>query len=265
MAPRIWVWQRMAHSLPQPQPGTRHDLTVRPRRQPAKPTHSLPHPREGHTWPGGLSPWQPPSRRSLRPPRHSSPSGALPDSTRRSYDQTLTWLVRELGSDRPLSTFTVEAVTVAVTTAWSGRAPATWNRQVATVRSFLAFCRRRWLVDDLAADLERRPEPVDRTKAIPLPQLERALALRGRRRAGEGAVAGCSMRRPPGPGGALTAHSAGRAPAPPRGLRVPHRTGGHPGMGRCRRWAPTGAAARRAPIAQGMGCPVGSYRPRLAT
>jgi hypothetical protein len=42
------------------------------------------------------------------------------------------------------------------------------------VRSFLAFCRRRrWLVDDLAADLERRPEPVDRTKAIPLPHLER--------------------------------------------------------------------------------------------
>jgi hypothetical protein len=41
----------------------------------------------------------------------------LPDSTRRSYDQTLTWLARELGSDRPLSTFTVEAVTVAVTTA----------------------------------------------------------------------------------------------------------------------------------------------------
>jgi site-specific recombinase XerD len=68
----------------------------------------------------------------------------------------------------------VEAVTVVVTTAWSGRAPATWNRQVATVRSFLAFCRRRrWLVDDLAADLERRPEPVYRTEAVPLPQLER--------------------------------------------------------------------------------------------
>jgi hypothetical protein len=70
--------------------------------------------------------------------------------------------------------FTLEAVTVAVTTAWSGRAPATWNRQVATVGSFLTFCRRRrWLVADLAADLERRPEPVDRTMAIPLPRLER--------------------------------------------------------------------------------------------
>jgi integrase len=69
---------------------------------------------------------------------------------------------------------TVDQVTAAVTGAWGGRAPATWNRHVATVRSFLGFCRRRrWLVDDLAVDLEHRPEPADRTKAIPLPALER--------------------------------------------------------------------------------------------
>jgi site-specific recombinase XerD len=67
----------------------------------------------------------------------------LARSTRRSYDQTLTRLLRELGGDRPMSTLTAEAVTVAVTTAWGGRAPATWNRHVATVRSFLGFCRRR--------------------------------------------------------------------------------------------------------------------------
>src|SRR5215216_1918305 len=113
-------------------------------------------------------------------------------STRRSYDQTLTRLVRELGGDRPLSTLTVEAVTVAVTTAWGGRAPATWNRQVATVGSFLGFCRRRrWLVDDLTVDLERRPEPADRTQAIPLPELEQLwrredVAMREK---GEGALA----------------------------------------------------------------------------
>src|SRR5512133_1751662 len=102
----------------------------------------------------------------------SQPS--LARSTRRSYDQTLTRLVRELGRDRSLSTLTVEAITVAVMTAWGGRAPATWNRQVATVRSFLGFCRRRrWLVEDLTVDLERQPEPADRTKAIPLPELER--------------------------------------------------------------------------------------------
>ena len=43
----------------------------------------------------------------------SQPS--LARSTRRSYDQTLTRLVRELDSDRPLSTLPVAAVTVAVT------------------------------------------------------------------------------------------------------------------------------------------------------
>ena len=99
---------------------------------------------------------------------------SLARSTRRSYDQTLTRLVHELAGDRPLSALTVEAVTLAVTAAWGARAPATWNRHVATVRSFLGFCRRRrWLGEELAADLERRPEPVDRTKAIPLPELER--------------------------------------------------------------------------------------------
>jgi hypothetical protein len=73
--------------------------------------------------------------------------------------------VRELGGQRPLSTLTVEAVTVAVTTAWGGRAPATWNRHVATVRAFLGFCqRRRWQAEDLTVDLERRQEPADRAK-----------------------------------------------------------------------------------------------------
>jgi integrase len=99
---------------------------------------------------------------------------SLARSTRRSYDQTLTRLVHKLGGDRPLSALTVEAVRLAVTTAWGARAPATWNRHVATVRSFLGFCRRRrWLREDLAGDLERRPEPADRTKAIPLAELER--------------------------------------------------------------------------------------------
>jgi hypothetical protein len=64
---------------------------------------------------------------------------SLARSTRCSYDQTPTWLVRELGSDRPLSMFTVEAVTVAVTTAWSGgrRRPGTarWPPSVPSSRS----------------------------------------------------------------------------------------------------------------------------------
>jgi site-specific recombinase XerD len=102
---------------------------------------------------------------------------AQPDlaaSTRRSYQQTLGRLERELGADRPLATLTVDQITAAVTDAWAGRAPATWNRHVATVRSFVGFCRRRrWLADNLTVDLERRREPADLTKAIPLAELER--------------------------------------------------------------------------------------------
>jgi site-specific recombinase XerD len=102
---------------------------------------------------------------------------AQPDlaaSTRRSYQQTLGRLEREFGVDQPLPSLTLDQLTAAVTGAWAGRAPATWNRHVATVRSFCGFCqRRRWLVEDLTVDLEWRPEPADRTKAIPLAELER--------------------------------------------------------------------------------------------
>jgi integrase len=102
---------------------------------------------------------------------------AQPDlaaSTRRSYQQTLGRLERELGADQLLASLTADQLTAEVTSTWGGRAPATWNRHVATIRSFLGFCRRRrWLVEDLTVDLERRPETADRTKAIPLAELER--------------------------------------------------------------------------------------------
>jgi integrase len=43
-----------------------------------------------------------------------------------------------------------------------------------TRRSLIGYCRRRRrLVDDLTVDLDRRPDPADRTNAIPLPELER--------------------------------------------------------------------------------------------
>jgi len=101
---------------------------------------------------------------------------AQPDlaaSTPRSYQQTLDRLERALGREQPFATLTTNQVTAAVTAAWDRCAPATWNRHVATVRSFTGYCRRRrWLTDDLTADLDRRVEPGDHTKAIPLPQLE---------------------------------------------------------------------------------------------
>jgi hypothetical protein len=95
---------------------------------------------------------------------------SLAASTRRSYQQALGRLERKLGAAQLLEDLTVEAVTAAVITTWGRCAPATWNRHVATVRSFVAYCRRRrWLTVDLAGDLERRPEPTDRTKRSPWP------------------------------------------------------------------------------------------------
>jgi len=87
-----------------------------------------------------------------------------------------------------------------MTAAWGGRAPATWNRHVATVRSFLVFCqRRRWLAEDLTVDLERRPELADRTKAIPWPSSDGCGAATSGPR--EGAVAVAVRDRCPCQGG----------------------------------------------------------------
>jgi len=66
------------------------------------------------------------------------------------------------------------AVDAALERAWRACAPATWNRHVATARSFVAFCRRRcWMGGDVAVGVERRREPAERTRAIPYAALER--------------------------------------------------------------------------------------------
>ena len=104
---------------------------------------------------------------------------ARPDlavSSRRSYAQTLNRLASDLGAASALAALDAGALDSAVLGAWGGCAPATWNRHVATVRSFVAFCRRRgWLAAEVevAVGVDRRREPADRTRAIPYPQLER--------------------------------------------------------------------------------------------
>ena len=53
-------------------------------------------------------------------------------------------------------------------------APATWNRHLATVRSFARYCQRNGLLD-ISGDivLDRRTEKHDQTRSIPLASLER--------------------------------------------------------------------------------------------
>ena len=102
---------------------------------------------------------------------------ARPDlaaSSRRSYAQTLNRLAADIGADRAIAVLAADALDVAMQDAWGACAPATWNRHVATARSFVAFCRRRgWLAADVAVGVDRRREPADRTRAIPFAQLER--------------------------------------------------------------------------------------------
>lgn len=98
---------------------------------------------------------------------------AMPPTTRRSYGQTMARLVAAHG-DLPLDALDSGALERLTEAQWGQRAPATWNRHVATLRSFASFARRRgWLIEDPAAVLERRHEPVDGTRAIPTALLER--------------------------------------------------------------------------------------------
>jgi integrase len=123
--------------------------------------------------------------RRLRPAREPVPRLgeavdaflAQPDlaaSSRRSYAQTLGRLRDAVGADWPLERLGARELERVAGEAWGPLAPATWNRHVATLRSFSAFCRRRGWVDAAIADgLQRRREPVDRTKAVPYAQLDR--------------------------------------------------------------------------------------------
>jgi integrase len=123
--------------------------------------------------------------RRLRPARDPTPwladpvdaflaQPALAASSRRSYAQTLRRLQQALGAERPLDRLSARELEQTARELWGAVAPATWNRHVATLRSFSGFCQRRgWLQGPIADELERRREPVDRTKAIPYAQLDR--------------------------------------------------------------------------------------------
>ena len=58
-------------------------------------------------------------------------------------------------------------------------APATWSRELATLRTAVSWWRRRgWLTGDPTSDLERHRDQVDRTRALTRRQLERLFARR---------------------------------------------------------------------------------------
>jgi integrase len=94
-------------------------------------------------------------------------------TTRRSYAQTMSRLTAKHGA-LPVAALDGAILDAFTAGMWGQCGPATWNRHVATLRSFIAFARRHgWLAGDPAAVLERRTEPADRTKAIARSSLER--------------------------------------------------------------------------------------------
>jgi integrase len=103
-----------------------------------------------------------------------------PATTARTYTRTLEKLAGQLGPDRPLASVTADELADAAGTLWGGLAPRTWNRHLATVASFLGWCRRHgWPAGNLALRAERRAAAGDETRAIPLPELERLWARPG--------------------------------------------------------------------------------------
>jgi len=99
----------------------------------------------------------------------------LDADTLRSYAQTMTVLVRELGEATPASAITGEQVAATAAKAWEHVAARTWNRHRAAFRSFSTWAAgagRGYLTSDLAAVLDRRPEPADRTRVISRHQID---------------------------------------------------------------------------------------------
>jgi len=103
----------------------------------------------------------------------------LASTSRTKYRATLERVLREFDERRPVRALAPRELVEISQRAWPVVAPATWNRQVATLRSFTAFCRRQgWCVEDPASALERRRELRDETRALPLRLLEQLWSRR---------------------------------------------------------------------------------------
>lgn len=97
-----------------------------------------------------------------------------PATTDRTYAGTMERLADRLGRERSLAGVGDDELYNAADALWGHLAPRTWNRHVATVRSFLTWCRDHgWPVGDLRLAADRKTVAADDSKSIPLPELER--------------------------------------------------------------------------------------------
>ncbi len=106
----------------------------------------------------------------------------LADTTHRVYKLTLGALTKDLGAEAEVATISRDDLWAFLRRRHGGAAPKTWNRVVATLGSFFAYCARLgWVGVSPAVGLERRRERADRTqvgrtRAIPLEELEAFLS-----------------------------------------------------------------------------------------
>jgi site-specific recombinase XerD len=106
----------------------------------------------------------------------------LADTTHRVYELTLGALTKDLGAEAEVATIGRDDLRAFLRRRHGGAAPKTWNRVVATLGSFFAYCARLgWVGVSPAVGLERRRERADRsqvnrTRAIPLEELEAFLS-----------------------------------------------------------------------------------------
>jgi integrase len=109
----------------------------------------------------------------------------LAETTRRVYELTLAALVEDLHAGVDVAAITTDELRSFLRRRHGRAAAKTWNRVVATLGSFFAYCRRQgWVAMSAAAGLERHREranraQVQRTRAIPLEELEAFLAVPG--------------------------------------------------------------------------------------
>lgn len=97
----------------------------------------------------------------------------LAATTRRVYAGSLTALAAGLGADTRLDELNRAALAEWFTWRYTAAAPATWNRELATLRSVVRWWRgQSWLAADPTAGLTRRQELPDRTRALTRRQVE---------------------------------------------------------------------------------------------
>lgn len=117
----------------------------------------------------------------------ATPRASASANTRRAYGDVLHRIAALLGTHRTLSEVADDEIAAALASLWGPAKPATWNRNRATVASWLGWCARKahWDAPALPDTCERRKELADHPRAVDAARIDqictrRAIPLRER-------------------------------------------------------------------------------------